>query len=1280
MHPPSSPTLQAQRWPRRLLRVAAWLGFAAYVAIAILVLVMRFAVLPRIDDYRGDIERALSESLKRPVTIGAIDGHWIGLRPTLRIHRVGIQDTGGRIALALNEVEADIAWSSLWHLAPHFARLEIATPRLDLRRDGRGHLFVAGLEIDPSEPSGGFADWLLAQDRIVIRDAAITWTDELRGAPVLALSQVNFDFRNSGSHHRFGFTAQPPANLATRLDLRGDFRGRDIADLSSWRGDAYAELDYADLAGWHAWIDYPLELPRGNGGLRLWLGFAGKTLTSVTADVRLANVTVRLAKDLPLLELERADGRLSARRLAEGYVVQTRHLALATRSGIRIGPADLDLEWRATGGAGSANGLDLGALAALAGYLPVEPALRDRLLAYAPRGRVDGLRLSWSGDAEHLTHYALEAEFQDLGLNARGAVPGFSGLDGRINGNERGGTLVLTSRDTQIQLPSVFQQATMTLATLNGRADWTIVNGKVDVRLEKFTFHNDDAAGEASGSYRTTGRGPGEIDLSAKLTRASGGAVWRYMPLVVNQQTRDWLQRSLVGGSATASLRLKGDLAHFPFKDGSGIFEVRGPFKGVTLRYAPGWPEFDDVVGDLEFVGARMVIRGRQAKLWGVGLSDIKAEIADLESPEAPMTITGIARGPTADFLRFIESSPVGDHIDHFTADMAAGGNGELNLRLDMPLTHIADTRVDGRYRFDGDRIAYDKDMPPLTDVYGELHFTGDGLTAHRIRANMLGAPMSLDVATHDGRVTVAAAGTLTVRGLRQQFNQPLFDYLSGSAPWSGTIDVRKRSSDVRIQSSLQGISSSLPEPFNKSATDAMSLVFERKQAPQAANQTRRAAAPADRDQVTLSLGNAAHMTLVRHAEGARNVVDQGVIAVGKASPRLPEHGVLLAVDTRRIDGDLWRRLSNGGSGSGLPISQVDVKADELRLFGRSLSGLRLTGAQQGNAWKFDLVSRETSGDLEWQGEGQGHLFAHLARFALPDNLAAGSATTSATSSSESMPAIDLVIDHFLFHERELGELKASAENKDGTWNASFQVRNEDGQLDGSGHWRAAAAQPQTQVDLKLTAKSIEKMLGRFGYPGTVKRGTAGIEGSLSWAGPPTAVSYAGLDGKFKLEAAGGQFNKLEPGVARLLGIMSLQSLPRRISLDFRDIFSEGFAFDTISGNFTVNHGILDTRDLQIQGPAAKVLMNGSVNLVSETQDLKVRVQPALGESVATGVLLIHPAVGAAAWALNKIFGNPLDRAFAFDYAVTGSWSDPKVEKLGIQGPAAEARTGTVPQ
>lgn len=1263
---------------RRLLSVLAWTGLGLYFAFGLLVLALQHFVLPAVGDYRSDIERNLTQALGQPVAIRAIDARWRKLWPSLRIHGLEIRDAEGRPALGFDEVNADIAWSSLWHMAPHFARLEIKAPRLDLRRDAGGRFFVAGLEIDPEQTSSGFSDWLMSQDRIVIRDAVVNWHDELRQAPPLALSAVNLDLRNGGSRHQFGLTAEPPRELAARLDIRGDVRGEDLAQIDTWRGQLYAELDYADLAGWRAWVDYPIELPRGSGGLRLWLDIDRQTLVGATADLRLAGAAVRLAPELPMLDLVSVEGRLSAHRDDEGFKLQTRRLALTTRDGIHIEPSDIDLDWqpgtdrRPAHGKAGANHVDTGALAALAAYLPFDAGVREKVIAWGPQGHVRDLSAAWSGELSALESYRLKTRFDNLGLNAQGTVPGFFGIDGAVEATEKGGSIQLASRAATLSLPAVFEESDVALATLDVSADWTVRDGALDVRLKNASFQNADAMGEASGHYRRNGQGPGEIDLSAKVTRADGGAVWRYMPLVVGAGVRSWLHESIGGGLASATLRLKGDLSRFPFKDGSGIFEVKGPFQGASLRYVEGWPEFENINGDLLFSGARMLIRAQKASLWNVQLTDVAAEITDLDSHEPVLVVTGGARGPTADFLRFVNESPVGGYIDNVTEHMKAAGNGELRLRLDLPLHALDTTKVDGRYRFLGNQLVYLAAMPPVTDINGELHFTQRGLDGRKIRGMTMGAPVTVDVTTEDGRVAVQANGNVNAAALRQHYATPLFEHLAGSAPWSGVIRVKKRGAEVRVESSLLGISSSLPEPFNKTAGDVMPLVFELKALPETA--------AGERDRIDVSLGSVLRSEIQRRHGEDETVIERGLIAVDMPEARPPERGILLAMKAAQLDVDFWQRMAGEGGG-GLPISQLDVRADELRGFGRSIHGLQLTGRRESDTWKLDIKSQEAIGRVDWTGgDKEDRLSARLLRLDVPESTATGSATQATSDLVKRLPEIDVTVEQLLFHGRGLGQLKLTADNDETAWNMRFQILTEDSELTGSGRWvEARDTNPAaTALDFTLNTRSIEDTLKSFGYPRAIKRGRAVLSGKVAWHGPPTKIDLPSLGGLMTLEASRGQFRKLEPGVGRLLGVLSLQSLPRRISLDFRDIFSEGFAFESIDGKVAVSGGVMDTGEFIINGPAAKVLMNGKVNLVNETQDLKVRVQPAIGETIATGVLLVNPVIGASAWLMNRIFGNPLDKVFAFDYTVTGAWSDPKVDKVAVQGPGV-AQTGETP-
>jgi uncharacterized protein (TIGR02099 family) len=1255
-----------------LLRgVFAWgwrVLLALYFLVASIILVGRYVVLPEIAGYRGQVEQQLSAAIGLPVKIAELSATWPGLHPHLVINGLQVHDKEGRAALVFDQVEAEIGWSSLWHFGLRLHRLDIVAPTLDIRRDANAVLYVAGLPVQGGGDNG-FADWLLAQGRIVVRDARIVWHDELRAAPPFELQHLDFDLRNAGRHHSFGLTATPPAAVAARLDLRGTLVGDDVTDLSDWRGELFADLEQADIAAWTPWLDAPLELTRGTGGVRLWLSFEKMLPTGFTADVRLADVSMRLQADLPALLLNYLEGRLSGRRTGEGYSGEIRHLALLTADGIEVHPTDARLTLNTLksreSGEFRANGLDLGALAALASHLPLPEDVHARLKSFAPQGRLSGLELNWRGTVDAPARWQVKSRFDDLSLAAYHELPGFAGLSGQLEGDEQAGQVHIDSRHARADLPAVFADPTLSLEDLSAEIGWKTRDKQVDLLLSRISFHNPDAQGEISGRYRYTGEGPGDIDLTAKVTNAAGSAVWRYLPLVVGQQTRDWLRTSIIGGhSDSTTLRLKGPLAQFPFRDGKeGIFQVKGTFQGATLKYAESWPEITAIDGDLLFEGVRMLIRGQRGTILGVGLSEVRAELVDLELAEEILTVTGQAMGETQKFLDFIEASPVGERIDHFTETMRATGKGELDLKLVLPLRHITDSQVQGRYKFADNQLRVLPDLPPFNAAKGEFNITADRLQAKNLRAAFMGLPLTLDVASAaGGGVRISAVGAMSAQALRQEYGWRALDHLSGQSPWRATVTVKKPSADIRFDSTLEGLSSSLPEPFNKSARDALPLRVE-------------GHVEAQRETLNVTLGNNAAINLLQSANGWRGRVGIGVVASKSTAP-LPASGVSLAITQPKLDVDIWRALlaENGKPTPAFPLSAIDLKTAEAHMFGRSFHDIQLNGSRKDALWRFDLASREAQGKITWDGTGAGRITGRLAQFILPadaNDSASVTPESTSTENNQEMPAIDLVIDDFRLQEKALGEVRVAAENRAGAWQAKLDVKNDAAKLHGTGRWRPSPTAPETALNFKLDVNDAEKLLGRMGYPDAMRRGTAQVEGDLTWAGAPSALDLPSLAGQIKIDAGKGQFKKLEPGVGRLLGVLSLQSLPRRISLDFRDVFSEGFAFDSITGAANISRGQMHSDELNIRGPAAKVLLSGDVNLVAETQNLKVRVQPAIGESIAVGAMLASPAIGAAVWVAQKVLNDPLDQAFAFEYAVTGGWSDPKVDKISRKLPEA---------
>jgi uncharacterized protein YhdP len=184
----------------------------------------------------------------------------------------------------------------------------------------------------------------------------------------------------------------------------------------------------------------------------------------------------------------------------------------------------------------------------------------------------------------------------------------------------------------------------------------------------------------------------------------------------------------------------------------------------------------------------------------------------------------------------------------------------------------------------------------------------------------------------------------------------------------------------------------------------------------------------------------------------------------------------------------------------------------------------------------------------------------------------------------------------------------------------------------------------------------------------------------VAWLGSPMGLDYPSMQGYFHVDVQGGQFLKADPGLAKLLGVLSLQSLPRRLALDFRDVFSQGFTFDFVRGDITIQNGVAATNNLQMKGVNAAVLMEGKADIARETQDLRVVVVPEINAGTASLVAAaINPAIGLGTFLAQVFLREPLARAATQQFQIDGTWADPRVTKLARQGPNANTNSNANP-
>lgn len=1204
------------------------------------------------------------------------------------------------------------------------------------------------------------ADWVLSQREIVIRGGWVRWNDRMRNAPELVLNDVDLVLHNHGRNHKFGFKATPPAAFAAPIDVRADFDhpyfAESISDISLWKGNVYADWQDADLSVWKPYFDYPVEVQSGTGSVRAWLHFDQAKIVDFTADLTLSNVTTRLRKDLQLLNLVQVSGRVSAREEfgakqneavfsfgENGYMIELADFSMETNDGLTLPTTTIRqsffpaTETTPEKTEVTATELDLHTLANFIERLPLPAGQRKILTDYSPRGQLKDFSATWQGAYPAITSYAIKGKFAGLTMSAQPpiparaksntepaqvalpGIPGFDNLTGHVEASEQGGLLGIASRNAVLHLPGYFADPAMPFESLKLQAAWKFQDDdQLIFQIDDMDFVQDGVAGSLTSKHRLhlgegSAKTPAAIDLNARISEFDVKKIGRYLPVQTSDTLRNWLTGALVGGRMQdVALVVKGDLANFPFnaeKQGeknNGRFYIAGKIDGGVLNYSPGkfgkdgkaplWPLLEQINGNLTVDRSRMEIIAESAKTGGAVLSNVKAVIPDLISPDRLLNIEGNAVGALQDLVRYVNDSPVAGWIANFTEPIKASGNAKLLLKLQMPLAHLEQSKVQGALQFIGNTVTLQDAMPPILQTNGELKFNEKGFAVNGIKANFLGGPITLLGGTqNDGAIAMKVDGNLSSEGLKKTFDTPalerLLQQITGSTRYSAAINVKKGRPEIIVESSLQGVALDLPAPLRKAANESMPLTFELK------------GLDSDdvtmlRDEIKVSLGSAIAARYLRQkptdVNGSWQVV-QGGIGVNTPAPQ-PDSGLIANVNLNSLNIDAWRKSVTSIAGTGTPVNaapasppsgafgiaqyiEPDIlaaRATELIVMGKKLDNVVVGASRQKSGWQANIDSEQASGYVTWEesrsGQGLGRVTARLASLIIPQ-----SAATDVTdllegkNTSTQLPALDIVAENFELFGKKFGHLELRANNVHGDagreWRISkLSIANADATFNAAGKWTTKEGDSLTNLTYTLDIANAGKLLDRFGFVNVLRGGRGRMDGDISWKGLPFSIDIPSLSGQLHFDIAAGQFLKVDPGAAKLLSVLSLQSLPRRLTLDFRDLFSEGFAFDGVVGTATITNGMMKTDNFKMRSISAVVLMDGSVDIAKETQNLHVVIIPEINAGAASLIygLVINPVVGLGSFLAQLFLRDPLMRAFTVEYEITGPWKEPAIKKL----------------
>ncbi len=760
-----------------------------------------------------------------------------------------------------------------------------------------------------------------------------------------------------------------------------------------------------------------------------------------------------------------------------------------------------------------------------------------------------------------------------------------------------------------------------------------------------------------------------------------------------------------------------------------GEFRVSAQVRGGQFVYVPPalqppgaapWPTLTGLDGELVFNRATLEVNGVSGKVAGLpGLRLVKGEarIADLMH-EPTVAVNLDLQGALGDALGFVNHSPLAAMTDQALALAQASGSASYRVGLQLPIHAIGSSRVEGAITLAGNEVRFAPDAPALGSLKGVLTFNEKGFAVAGAQAVLFGGAVRIDggsaplPATDPARrleVAFKIAGQVSAESLRQaQELGPLArlaQHASGSTAYAATLAFRRGVAELSVSSSLQGLALDFPFPLNKAAQAVLPLHFER-------TLLSASLAPGQplQDELLLSLGALASIRYQRDLGAELPRVIRGRLGVGLGAAQtvpLPDSGVQASVNLARLDAEAWEKILTDVSGAGPSSSQsagaqagsdfgqasaylptvLALRAGELRVQGHSLHQVVLGGSRDALDWRANIDATELNGYLDYRQSGPagpGRIHARLARLNLAPETAA-EVETLLDEPPASIPALDIVVENLALRGRKLGRLEIDAVNRGASavpgagvrdWHLNkFNLHLPEATLNASGDWLALApaglrsgplsGRRRSVMDFRLDIADSGELLKRFGMDGVLRRGKGQIQGQVAWMGSPLSPHYPSLSGQFNVNVESGQFMKADPGLAKLLGVLSLQSLPRRLTLDFRDVFSEGFAFDFVRGDVTIEQGLARASNLQMGGVNAAVLMAGSADIVRETQNLRVVVVPELDAGTASLIAgVINPALGLGSFLAQMFLRRPLTEAATQEFQIDGAWSEPKITKI----------------
>ncbi len=1312
------------------------------VVLALCVLVhvgVRFVLWPQIEKSKVSVERLISTRIGTDVSMDSLQVSWTGIRPNFEIE--GLRFNGADKAkplLFIRKINGQLSWATFYHLAPFFHELNIDGAEIYGQRNSKGVVTIAGISIDGKPDDYSTENWLFSQNEIRVSNVRLFWDDQLKKKSITSIDIQNLSLSNGIRSHQGSLSIMTPWTkrpASFEIDLVHHIGGqagnwRDWIGTISWN---ISELQLTQVASEFALSLNTLEgVLNSNGKLKIDNGKPDGGEIYLAAD----HLTIQLSKEEDAIALGRLETNLTQETDNGLISVTTKTFAWRDIESPASTPLEnlspMTFRWRPPAGDGeikefgfSSPKIAVEDIALFALNLPLSKKVHQWIKASQADGELQDIDINWSESKSPLSalnipggwfksnklDFTVSGKLIDLsfvGINK--TMPSVSKLSGFLSADQNKGNFSIKSTDLELEVNDLLVNPKIKLDQASGQISWSKQKGNWVVNAKQLALSNPEISTTLNLNY-TIGeaKNPDFMSLDMDFARADLKTAYRYLPVGMGSDAKSYLSKAFDAGIIkNGSLHIKGNPNEVPFpKVGKGEFTLKLPINGATFNPVPDsssahgiWPAFNNVNGVINMQNANFTVDIDQASYKQVALSQFHAEIPSVSAKQLLLTVNGEAQGDAPQLLDYLFASPVGKKQAALERNLKVTGPTNLSLDLNIPLSGNGDTKTDIKLNFPGNRVQWDN-LPPLDNLKGKMRITEINPEFEDITANFLGGAIKISsAAPNQGGQSYNISGDIGASFIKDYFAKdsssqvaPILLGMSGVARYEGAIHFNKGNSETNLKIDMRDWASSAPAPAKKQMGAPMPGQITLRTFTKSSSSATRFTWDGKMGDTYFIQGELGNDDALRYAIGI------GTSAVP------PAQGFQLNLASAELNLDAWqdfldsqkKKIDPSKAEESSPTNiQIAGQVKKVILFERHWQDLNFSASNKNAAWQMRINSPSIAGQLQYtepnKAQPSGLISGHLARLKFSEKVSAPIEVKKPSSKNlpvkttinlDFIPNIDLTIDDFNWGKAQLGQVKLKTRTNNNVLNIdSIQFNNPQGSSILTGRW-VGGTQNQaehTTVNFDLDIKNAGQIIEHWTSQKSVEGGQGKLTSNVEWDGSPFAPQYETLAGKVTLNLEKGRLLEVNTSGAKLLDVLSLQSLFRFATLDLQgslgNIVTKGTPFNAIDASFDISSGVAQTKQFTMGLDQARVAMNGQINIPKQTQDLRVTIFPTIDATAGSlAAFAINPIVGLGALVGQYLITSQINRNLQSDYLVQGSWGDPEVIPLDQKGQPIDSKT-----